>query len=248
MSKKFISWRRVSTKQQGASHLGLEAQKSIIDHFVKVEGGELIADYSEVYTGTELSGCTQLRKAMKRCKKEGATLIIAKTDRFRNTVEALQIFDEMEGDIYFCDLPAQEKFVLTLFFALAEREALLISIRTKSALAAKKARGEKTGGTNELWGKITGASRKDAVTAAAVVSAKVRRDKAKNDPANIAFKEFMEDWRESGKALDWAAIADKLNSRGKKTTTGLAFTPVRARAMYEKTRKLYSTKQVWTLS
>lgn len=247
MSKKFISWRRVSTGGQGKSGLGLSAQKTIIDHYVMVEGGTLIADYSEVYTGTELSGCVQLRKAMARCKKEGATLIIAKTDRFRNTIEALQIYEEMKGSIYFCDLPHTDKFTVTLFFAIAEREAEIISLRTKSALAAKKARGEKTGGTNELWGKVTGASRKDAVTAAAVVSAKVRRDKAKNDPANIAFKEFMEDWRESGKALDWAAIADKLNSRGKKTTTGLAFTPVRARAMYEKTRKLYSTKQVWMM-
>ena len=247
MSKTFISWRRVSTGGQGKSGLGLSAQKTIIDHFVMVERGSLIADYSEVYTGTELSGCTQLRKAMEHCKREGAILIIAKTDRFRNTIEALQIYDEMEGSIYFCDLPHTDKFTLTLFFALAEREAEIISLRTKSALAAKKARGERTGGTNELWGKVTGASRKEAVTAAAVASAQARREKAKNDPANIAFKEFMEDWREAGRKLDWEAIAEKLNSRGKKTTTGLPFTPVRARAMYEKTRKLYSTKQVWTM-
>lgn len=144
MSKQFISWRRVSTSKQGASGLGLSAQKSIIEHYVRVEGGTLIADYPEVYTGTELSGCTKLREAIKHCKKTGATLIIAKTDRFRNTVEALQIYEEMEGNIYFCDLPVTEKFTLTLFFALAEREAELISIRTKAALAAKKARGEQT--------------------------------------------------------------------------------------------------------
>lgn len=247
MSKQFISWRRVSTGQQGKSGLGLSAQKSIIDHFVRVERGELIADFCEVYTGTELSGCSQLRKAMNQCKKTGATLIIAKTDRFRNTIEALQIFDEMEGDIYFCDLPHTDKFTLTLFFALAEREAEIISIRTKSALHAKKARGEQTGGTNELWGKVTGASRKEAVSAAAAVSAKVRRDKAKADPANVAFKEFMEDWREAGKKLDWEAIASKLNERGKKTTTGLPFTATRAKSMYQKTRKLYSTKQIWIM-
>ena len=224
--------------------MGLEAQKSIIDHFVKVEGGELIADYCEVYTGTELSGCDKLRKAIDHCKRSGATLIIAKTDRFRNTVEALQIFDEMDGNIYFCDLPSNEKFVLTLFFALAEREAEIISIRTKAGLGAKKKRGEQTGGTNELWGSKTGSDRKEALAKAHEQSAIARRERAKKDPANVYFKEFMEDWRDSGKKLDWDAIADKLNERGRKTSTGLPFTGTRARGMDEKIRKIYSTKQV----
>ena len=99
--------------KQNSSGLGLLAQTEIIEHFVKAEKGELIADYHEVYTGKELSGCTELRKAMEQCKNEGATLIIAKTDRFRNTIEALQIYDEMEGNIYFCDLPHTDKFTLT---------------------------------------------------------------------------------------------------------------------------------------
>lgn len=106
----------MSTKKQGRSGLGLEAQADIIKYCVAHEKGELLADYCEVYTGTELSGCVELRKAIEHCKKEDAVLIIAKTD----------------------------------FFALAEREALLVSIRTRAALSAKKARHEPTGGTNEL--------------------------------------------------------------------------------------------------
>ena len=51
--KKFISWRRVSTAKQHGSHLGLDAQKSIIDFFVKRENGELIADYEEFYSQRE---------------------------------------------------------------------------------------------------------------------------------------------------------------------------------------------------
>ena len=85
-------------------------------------------------------------------RKNNAVLIIAKTDRFRNTIEALQVYDRMgEGNIMFCDLPHTDKFTLTLFFALAEREALIVSIRTKQALDAKKARGEKTGGASDAW-------------------------------------------------------------------------------------------------
>lgn len=154
MKNKYISWRRVSTFKQSRSGLGLEAQKEIIRYFVEREGGDLIADYSECYTGTELSGCVELRKAMEHCKKEGAILVIAKSDRFRNTIEALQVYEEMgDGNIMFCDLPHTDKFTLTLFFALAEREALIVSIRTKQALGAKKARGEKLGGACERWRK-----------------------------------------------------------------------------------------------
>lgn len=152
MAKKYISWRRVSTQKQGNSGLGLEAQKEIIRYFIERDGGEWIADYEECYTGTELGGCVELRKAMEHSKKEGAILIIAKSDRFRNTIEALQVYEEMgDGNIMFCDLPHTDKFTLTLFFALAEREALIVSIRTKQALAAKKARGEKLGGQCEKW-------------------------------------------------------------------------------------------------
>lgn len=141
--KKFISWRRVSTQKQGRSGLGLEAQREIIRYFVEREQGEIVADYTEVYTGKDLQGCKELRKAMTHAKEVGAVLVIAKSDRFRNTQEALQIYDDMgEGNIMFCDLPHTDKFTLTLFFALAEREALIISIRTKQALRAKAARGE----------------------------------------------------------------------------------------------------------
>lgn len=246
MNKKFVSWRRVSTKVQGRSGLGLEAQKDIIDYFVRIEKGELVADFCEVYTGTELSGCTELWKAIALCKQEGYALIIAKTDRFRNTVEALQIYDELgEGNIYFCDLPSQEKFVLTLFFALAEREAKLISIRTKAALKAKRERGENTGGAKELWGKVTGTDRTEALKAANKAAAESRRLKAMTNPENRAFKDFIEDWEAAhgkiGWQADWKAMSAKLNSRGRTTATGLPYTPTRAKAMYDKITKIYAT-------
>lgn len=152
MKKRYVSWRRVSTKKQNSSGLGLAAQKEIIRYFIERDEGDWVADYEECYTGTELSGCIELRKAMEHAKQIGAILIIAKSDRFRNTAEALKIYEEMgDGNLMFCDLPHTDKFTLTLFFALAEREALLVSIKTKQALAAKKERGEATGGASEKW-------------------------------------------------------------------------------------------------
>lgn len=167
--RKFISWRRVSTKRQGASGLGLEAQSDIIDYFVNANEGELIADYCEVYTGTDLSGCSELRAAIKQCRETGATLIIAKSDRFRNLREALSVLDEVgEGNFFSCDIPNCDRFTLSLWWAMAEREALLISVRTKAALKVNKARGIASGRANENYtvneGKQKSGRQKQAVT------------------------------------------------------------------------------------
>lgn len=239
--KKFISWRRVSTQKQGRSGLGLEAQMDMINYFVNSEGGELVADYHETYTGKDLVGCKELRKAMAHCKEIGATLIIAKTDRFRNTIEALQVFDEMNGNIYFCDLPHTDKFTLTLFFALAEREALLVSIRTKAALKAKKDRGETW---TENWGKNTGASRIDACHKASKASSVAKQDAARKNENNARFHTFVMTLEKMyGKATTAAEVqkfCDELNQNGIKTATGMEYDVPKFRAMYQKCNKLFS--------
>lgn len=165
MGKKYISWRRVSTQKQGQSGLGLESQETLIRGMIPyLGGGEIVADYCEVYTGTDLRGCKELQKAIKHAKDINGILIIARTDRFRNTIEALQIYEEMgEGNIVFCDVPHPDKFSITMAFAFAEREALMRSITTKAAFAAKAARGE-------TWERNTDTS------AARAVSCKMRTD------------------------------------------------------------------------
>ena len=154
------------------------------------------------------------------------------------------IIINMGFDVDCSKIKALDEILLSFFGFAAQIEKEMIQERTRNGLEARKKAGKQIGGTNELWGKVTGASRKEAVTAAAIASAQVRREKAKNDPANLYFKEFMEDWRESGKKLDWDAIAAKLNERGRKTATGLPFTGTRARGMDEKVRRIYSTKQI----
>lgn len=232
--KKFISWRRVSTKKQGATRLGLEAQKITIDYFVKAENGVLIEDYEEVYTGTDLQGCVNLRKAIIHCKAIDAILIIAKTDRFRNTIEALQIYEEMgDGNIYFCDLPHTDKFTLTLFFALSEREALLASIRTKAAFAAKRARGE-------TW------VRNLDTSAASKQSALNRRLTAQENESNQRVWRYLQSWESRNKRLTpntpkevFEELATILNELGYTTPRGLEFTGLRLRAMWTKLKGLY---------
>lgn len=232
--KKFVSWRRVSTKQQGKSTLGLEAQRDIINHFVNVENGELIADFCEVYTGKDLNGCTELRKAIEFAKANDAILIIAKSDRFRNTIEALQIYDEMgEGKIYFCDIPHTDKFTLTLFFALAEREAMLVSIRTKAALAVQKRKIAEEGGfisksgnwRTSLGGNSSGQSK------GGKVNGEKRRKEAMENSTNRIIATLLAD---CVTPQDVDKVAAKLNAMGLKTATGLEYTRNRLTALRTK--------------
>ena len=211
-AKKFVSWRRVSTQKQGKSGLGLEAQQSIINYFVAEANGELIADYYETYTGKNLHGCTELKKAMECAKKNDAILVIAKSDRFRNLEQALEVYRLMDGSIYFCDVPLAEdkatyKFMLSLGWSLAEREAAITSLRTKQALQAKRNRGESVGNHNAM---ITSAMRANSI-------ASRKQDAQLNENNRKAYK-LVSILR--GQSKSFAEIARELNESGYKTANG----------------------------
>lgn len=145
----FVAYYRVSTMAQGRSGLGLEAQQDAVRRYLDGAGGTLVAAYTETESGKR-SDRPQLAAALERCRREKATLVIAKLDRLaRNTRFLLGIL-ESRVDTVFCDLPhipdgAAGKFMLTQFAAIAELEAGLISERTKAALQAAKARGQSLG-------------------------------------------------------------------------------------------------------
>ena len=231
MARQYISYRRVSTKRQQKSGLGLEAQEAIIGYFVERDGGEIVQDYCEAYTGKELSGCKELQRAITHAKDIGAVLIIAKTDRFRNTAEALAIYEQMgDGNITFCDLPHTDKFTLTLFWAVAEREALITSIRTKQALAAKKARGE-------TWVRNLDTSK------AVEASAKARTARSRSHPSNVFFLNYVKQFeKRNGKLTPnrpkevYDLLSDELNALGQRTVTGLPYNSNRCRAILTRIR------------
>src|SRR5436305_4378378 len=84
---KYIAYYRVSTKRQGLSGLGLDAQRESVAAYLAGVGGKLVAEFTEVEHGTRKGNHRpQLAAALAQCRVHGATLIIAKLDRLARNV------------------------------------------------------------------------------------------------------------------------------------------------------------------
>ena len=148
--KKYVVYIRVSTRKQGASGLGLESQQKICGEFIKAHDGEKVAEFKDVESGTHRDR-KGLLAAIDYCKRNGCALVIAKLDRLARDVEFCFKVVNTGIEIHFCDMQQINTLLLGVFAAVAQYERELTSERTTKALAAKKARGEKTGGASEKW-------------------------------------------------------------------------------------------------
>jgi DNA invertase Pin-like site-specific DNA recombinase len=145
--KRFVSYVRVSTQQQGRSGLGLEAQVAAVQAYASGRG-IVVAEYREVETGKGADALTrrpQLKLALEACRKQKATLIIAKLDRLARNVHFVSGLIEAGCDFVAADMPEATKTMLQMHAVMSEWERDQISSRTKAALGAAKARGTKLG-------------------------------------------------------------------------------------------------------
>ena len=196
----YVAYYRVSTKRQGESGLGLDAQRAIVRHFA---GNAVLASYVDIASGKSMVNRAQLHLALEHCRRLKAGLVVAKADRLsRNVQDALSILDSLGGRLVCCDCPGTDRFTLTILFALAERERELISIRTRSALEAKRRRE----GRQKINGREKGADLSVARAAARLMREKKALERAQA-PASYAEK-----WLARGCSL--ADIARQLNELG----------------------------------
>jgi Site-specific recombinases, DNA invertase Pin homologs len=201
--KKYVIYRRCSTKAQGDSGLGLEAQDRDIALFLDNYSDtpfEVLGTFTDVLSGADAHR-PELQKAIELAKKEGAELLVSKLDRLSRKVSFIAVLmDDKALKIRVASMPNADAFQLHIYAALAEQERNFISLRTKQALAAAKARGVRLGGLrdktmkrNEAW--------KEAADAAA------------NRVASIVLP-----MRESG--ASYQRIADALNAANVPTPRG----------------------------
>ena len=206
---KYIAYLRVSTPRQGVSGLGLEAQREIIQNYLRHT--KPIAEFIEVESGRR-NNRPQLAEALTLCKKEGCHLIVAKLDRLSRSVSFLSQLLESETEIIFCDFPQANKMMLHIVSAIAQYEAELISTRTRQALAAKKSRGHKLGNPEHLLGQHQQAIRRSVET---------NQTKANENPNNKRAVAMLRNLVREGKTLQ--QMADILNDEGFTTSKGYRF-------------------------
>lgn len=147
--QKYVLYYRVSTQRQGRSGLGIEAQEAAVVAFLSARDTHVIGEYREIESGRK-SDRQQLAAAMQMCRITNSTLLIAKLDRLARNVAFISNLMESGIDFTAVDFPEMNKLTIHIMAAVAEHEAVMISERTKAALAARRARGLPLGNVASL--------------------------------------------------------------------------------------------------
>lgn len=145
--QRLVAYERVSTARQGASGLGLAAQRKVIEDFAISRGAEVLARFTEVESGRKADR-PELAKALHLAKVTGATLVIAKLDRLTRNAAFLLALRDSGVRFIAVDLPEANDLTVGIMALVAQAEREAISRRTKEALAVAKARGVKLGNPN----------------------------------------------------------------------------------------------------
>lgn len=219
-SIKYVTYCRVSTKKQGDSGLGLEAQQRDIQLFLDNYSGkpyEVVAEFIEIESGSN-SERKDLDQAIALARKEKAVLLVAKLDRLSRKVSFIaQIMEDKQLKFKVAQMPHADNFQLHIYAALAQQERDFISKRTKAALAEAKARGVALGGLRDKTNKRNQA--KKAKKAKAIAEAQKHRS-------------IVEPLRSQG--LSFSSIAEALNKSGLKTQRGGDFKAMTVKRIIDK--------------
>jgi DNA invertase Pin-like site-specific DNA recombinase len=201
----YVAYYRVSTRKQGASGLGLEAQRHAV---LSMLAAPPIMEFVEVESGRN-DDRAQLRAALDYSSLTDSTLVVAKLDRLSRDAAFLNQLLKGDVQIVFADMPFADRFMIGIMAQVAQWEAEQISKRTREALAAAKARGTKLGGNR---GNIA------AINAlGSLVSAEKRKATSKARAAMVL--PYIEAAKASG-CESYRDIAAYLNERHIKTARG----------------------------
>lgn len=194
----FVAYYRVSTDRQGESGLGLEAQRAAVARFT--HGASLLSEFQEIESGKRHTNRPQLAAALDQCRRQKATLVIARLDRLARNVHFISGLMESGVDFVAVDMPQANRLTIHILAAVAEHEREAISLRTKAALGAAKTRGTRLG--NPRWEK-------------SIEEARTARNPIPLSPALLT---IMQNRRTEGWSL--RRIATEMNALGLKTPRG----------------------------
>lgn len=214
IKEQYVAYYRVSTQKQS---IGLDAQRTMVENHLK----DIVpmAEFQEKESGKCDKNRPELQKAMKLCKKEGATLIIATLSRLSRDLHFITSLSKAKIRFVCCDMPGANSLTINLMGALAQFEREQISDRTKRALAEVKKGGKKLGihnpkikaGLEKYWSKQRKVKAKK--------EAKAIKPKPKPEPTHskvlLADQKIVPVIRMLRKReTTWQNIANELNEAG----------------------------------
>ena len=227
---KVVAYIRVSTKSQGDSGLGLDAQRDYITRAAQQNGWEIVGEFIDVVSGKlAIEDRPEGAKALTVCKQENAQLVVAKLDRLsRSVLHIARLLDD-KIDFKVATMPQADKFQLHLFAALAQQEREFIANRTREALASLQKRAND--GDAVAVKKVQ--NRADALAKGrAVANITVANDqRMKNVNAHQAAVQPHLLACLYNKVNTLQSVADCLNSKGLRTARGSEFTPTAVRRL-----------------
>lgn len=153
---KFVAYYRVSTGKQERSGLGLDAQRERVTNFLNGGSWSLIGEFTEVESG-RMNDRPALEQAVKLCKRERATLVVATLDRLtRDLAFGAMLLNDTKVKFVCADFPEASREMLQMRMVFAEWEARKIGERTKAALQELKKKGKKLGSPTPEIGSAAG--------------------------------------------------------------------------------------------
>lgn len=157
-SGKFVAYYRVSTDRQGQSGLGLQAQQDAVRLFLNGGKWQLVGEFTEIESGTrkQLANRPMLKSALDLCRKQKATIVVAKLDRLARDVQFISELLNSNVKFICADMPEADRTFLQMMAVFAEYEGRRIGERTKSALDALKRKGVKLGAPDPMIGSRVG--------------------------------------------------------------------------------------------
>jgi DNA invertase Pin-like site-specific DNA recombinase len=210
---KFVTYLRVSTKRQGDSGLGLEAQRAAVEAYLNGGAWTVCGEFVEIESGKSDVNRPQLQRAIQACRIYGAKLLIAKFDRLSRDAHFLLGLEKAGIEFVATDNPHANRLTVGIMALVADEERRAISARTKAALAAAKVRGVKLGGDR---GAVLSAEAK-------AKGVQVRQSMADSRAADLL--PIIAEIREAG-ATTLQQVADGLNAKGIPTARGGSWSPV----------------------
>ena len=227
-SRRFVAYYRVSTDRQGASGLGLDAQRKAVLDYLNGGACDLIAEHTEIESGKRADR-PELQKALDVCRRQRATLVIAKLDRLSRNVAFVATIMDSGISFVACDNPHANELTIHILAAVAQHERKMISERTRAALEIAKGRIAKTGQRNHPNVKRLGNPTPREAAERATAAAQAAADRF---AANVL--PIIRELQASGHASA-NAIAAELNNRKVNTARGGRWSHVQVAAVIART-------------